>query len=99
MIGPGDASSTPSFRDWRCRWETGPKKFFKQEEKCVIKMKLREHESIHEAVRRFRRLVERSGLKREVRRREYYEKPSDAKRRVRLRAERRARRNRLLFGH
>ncbi len=63
-----------------------------------IKIRLRERESIQEAVRRFRKLVERSGMKREVRRREYYEKPSETKRRARLRAERRARRNRLLFG-
>ncbi|HOM17458.1 MAG TPA: 30S ribosomal protein S21, partial [Thermoguttaceae bacterium] len=46
------------------------------------------------AVRRFRKLVERSGIKREIRRREYYEKPSVIKRRARIRAERRARQNR-----
>ena len=48
-----------------------------------------------EAVRRFRKLVERSGIKKEMRRKEYYEKPSDTKRRARLRAERRAKRTRL----
>ena len=53
-------------------------------------MRLRDRESIQEAVRRFRKLVERSGLKKEMRRREYYEKPSAIKRRARLRAERRA---------
>jgi small subunit ribosomal protein S21 len=47
-------------------------------------------------VRRFRKLVERSGIKKEMRRREHYEKPSETKRRARLRAERRARRTRLL---
>ncbi len=57
---------------------------------------LRERESIQEAVRRFRKLVERSGIKKEMRRREYYEKPSEIKRRARLRAERRAKRTRLL---
>jgi len=64
----------------------------------VVKLILRENESIQEAVRRFRKLVERSGIKKEMRRREYYEKPSEIKRRARLRAERRARRNRLLAG-
>ena len=64
----------------------------------MVKIKLWEDESIHMAVRRFRRLVERTGLKREMRRREYYQKPSETKRRARLRAERRARRNRLLLG-
>ena len=53
-------------------------------------MRLRDRESIQEAVRRFRKLVERSGLKREMRRRQYYEKPSEVRRRARLRAERRA---------
>jgi small subunit ribosomal protein S21 len=77
----------------------GSKEAHDIEEDCVtIKIMLRHRESIQEAVRRFRKLVERSGLKREVRRREYYEKPSETKRRARLRAERRARRNRLLFG-
>jgi small subunit ribosomal protein S21 len=62
----------------------------------VVKLTLRDNESIQEAVRRFRKLVERSGIKKEMRRREYYEKPSEIKRRARLRAERRSRRNRLL---
>jgi small subunit ribosomal protein S21 len=62
----------------------------------VVKLTLRDKESIQEAVRRFRKLVERSGLKKEMRRREYYEKPSETKRRARLRAERRSKRNRTL---
>ncbi len=57
----------------------------------MVRLYVRDRESIQEAVRRFRKLVERSGLKREMRRREYYEKPSEVKRRARLRAERRAR--------
>jgi small subunit ribosomal protein S21 len=57
----------------------------------VVKLNVREKESIQEAVRRFRKLVERSGIKKEMRRREYYEKPSETRRRARLRAERRTR--------
>jgi small subunit ribosomal protein S21 len=64
----------------------------------VVKLVVRDRESIQEAVRRFRKLVERSGIKKEMRRSEYYEKPSAIKRRARLRAERRGRRNRLLTG-
>ena len=56
----------------------------------AVKVVLRERESIQEAVRRFRKIVDRSGLKREVRSREYYEKPSDVKRKARNRAIRRA---------
>ena len=62
----------------------------------MVKLRVRDKESIQDAVRRFRKLVERSGIKKEMRRKEYYEKPSDSRRRARLRAERRARRNRLL---
>ena len=62
----------------------------------MVKLLVREKESIQEAVRRFRKLVERSGIKKEMRRREYYEKPSETNRRARLRAERRARRARML---
>ena len=58
----------------------------------MVKLMVRDRENIQEAVRRFRKLVERSGIKKEMRRREYYEKPSEVKRRARLRAERRARR-------
>ena len=56
----------------------------------AVKITLRERESIQEAVRRFRKIMERSGLKRELRSREYYEKPSDVKRKARGRAIRRA---------
>lgn len=62
----------------------------------MVKLVVRDRETIQEAVRRFRKLVERSGIKKEMRRREYYEKPSETNRRARLRAERRARRTRLL---
>ena len=56
----------------------------------MVKMVLRDRESIQEAVRRFRKIVERSGLKREMRSRERYEKPSDVKRKAKNRAIRRA---------
>ena len=55
----------------------------------MVKLTLREREPIMEAVRRFRKLVERSGIKKEMRRREHYEKPSETNRRARLRAARR----------
>ena len=57
----------------------------------MIKIVLRERESAQEAVRRLRKIVERSGLKREMRRRERYEKPSDMRRRAKDRAIRKAR--------
>jgi len=65
----------------------------------VVKLTLRDKESAQEAVRRFRKLVERSGIKKEMRVREFYEKPSEIKRRARLRAERRTRRERFIATH
>ena len=62
----------------------------------MVKLLVRDKDSIQKAVRRFRKLVERSGIKKEMRRREYYEKPSETKRRARLRAERRSKRARML---
>ncbi len=61
----------------------------------MVKLRLRENESINDAVKRFRKLVEHAGIKKEMRRREYYEKASDQRRRARRRAERRARLGRL----
>jgi small subunit ribosomal protein S21 len=56
----------------------------------VVKIVLRERESAQEAVRRLRKIVERSGLKREMRRRERYEMPFDVRRRAKNSAIRRA---------
>jgi small subunit ribosomal protein S21 len=69
-----------------------------REEEKMVRLFVRDRESIQEAVRRFRKIVERSGLKREMRRRQYYEKPSEVKRRARLRAERRAQAERRKLG-
>ena len=38
----------------------------------MVKLTLRDKETIQDAVHRFRKLVERSGLKKEMRRREFY---------------------------
>ena len=61
----------------------------------MVKLRLRDNEKIQDAVKRFRKLVEHAGIKKEMRRREYYEKPSEIDRRARRRAERRARLARL----
>ena len=53
----------------------------------MVKLVVRDRETIQEAVRRFRKLVERSGIKKEMRRREYYEKPSEIKRSSRSRSQ------------
>lgn len=65
-------------------------------EGCVVKLRLRDNESIGDAVKRFRKLVEHAGIKKEMRRREFYEKPSETSRRSRRRAERRAKIQRMV---
>jgi small subunit ribosomal protein S21 len=46
-----------------------------------LRMRVNDREPIGAALRRFKKLIERSGLKKEVRAHEYYEKPCDARRR------------------
>ena len=65
----------------------------------MVKLTLRDKESAQEAVRRFRKLVERSGIKKEMRVREFYEKPSEIKRLRPSAAERRTRRERFIATH
>lgn len=49
----------------------------------MAKVILKEGESLDEALRRFKREVLREGILRELRRREFYEKPSEVKKRER----------------
>ena len=58
-----------------------------------LRMRLYQREHIGAALRRFKKLLERSGVKGEIRAHEYYEKPCDARRRKearRMRAIRKA---------
>ncbi|MCK6458142.1 MAG: 30S ribosomal protein S21 [Phycisphaerae bacterium] len=47
----------------------------------MIKVRPRPNESIQQALRRLKKLCEREGVLREMKRTAYYEKPSDRKRR------------------
>jgi small subunit ribosomal protein S21 len=49
-----------------------------------LRMRVHDREPIGAALRRFKKLLERSGMKRELRAHEYYEKPCDARRRKAL---------------
>lgn len=42
-----------------------------------LRMRVHEREPIGAALRRFKKLIERSGMKRELRAHEYYEKPCE----------------------
>jgi small subunit ribosomal protein S21 len=63
----------------------------------VTEVRIREHESIDEALRRFKRECERAGLMTEIKRREYYESPSVRKKRKIAEAKRKQKRKELKF--
>ena len=46
-----------------------------------LRMRVHDREPIGAALRRFKKLIERSGVKRELRAHEYYEKPCETRRR------------------
>jgi small subunit ribosomal protein S21 len=50
-------------------------------------MRIHDREPIGLALRRFKKLLERSGITKELRRRNYYEKPCEMRRRDKLRKE------------
>jgi small subunit ribosomal protein S21 len=56
-----------------------------QGESMALRMKVHERESIGLALRRFKKLLERSGLTKELRAHKHYEKPCELRRRAKLR--------------
>ena len=50
-----------------------------------LRMRVHDREHIGAALRRFKKLMERSGLLKALRKRKYYEKPCEARRRAKLR--------------
>jgi small subunit ribosomal protein S21 len=47
----------------------------------MIKVKARGNESVEQMVRRFKKMCEKEGLVKDIKRNSYYEKPSERKRR------------------
>ena len=56
-----------------------------ESDRMSIRMRVHDREPIGAALRRFKKLLERSGLKKELRKHEYYEKPCELRRRAELR--------------
>ncbi|MFA5863884.1 MAG: 30S ribosomal protein S21 [Phycisphaerae bacterium] len=54
----------------------------------MIKVKSRSNESVEQMLKRFKKLCEKEGLVKEMKRVMYYEKPSDKKRRSARKAQR-----------
>ena len=51
----------------------------------TLRMRVHDREPIALALRRFKKLIERSGMQKELRAHQHYEKPSESRRRARLR--------------
>jgi small subunit ribosomal protein S21 len=58
-----------------------------------IEIKMKDGERIDNALKRFRKAVEKSGVMQELRKREHFEKPSVKKKRKQAAARKRAKRN------
>lgn len=54
----------------------------------MIKVKARPGESVQQMVRRFKKMCEKEGLVRDMKRNSYYEKPSERKRRRQRKSQR-----------
>jgi small subunit ribosomal protein S21 len=59
-------------------------------------MRVHDREPIGAALRRFKKLLERSGMQKELRKRKYYEKPCEERRRAKLRKQSAIRKARLI---
>ena len=53
----------------------------------AIRIRARQNESAGQMLRRFKKLCEKENLTKDVKKREYFEKPSERKRRARRKAE------------
>jgi len=60
-----------------------------------LRMRVHDREPIAAALRRFKKLLERSGMTKELRKRKHYEKPSEVRRRAQLRKESAIRKSKL----
>lgn len=65
----------------------------------TLRMRVHDREPIGLALRRFKKLLERSGVTKELRRRKYYEKPCELRRRSAQRKLNAIRRSKLLGSH
>ena len=64
----------------------------------MVKIKARTNESVGQMLKRFKKLCEKEGITKEVKRIMYYEKPSEQRRRRARKAERRVVRDQMMAG-
>jgi small subunit ribosomal protein S21 len=63
----------------------------------MIRVKVRGNESVEQMVRRFKKLCEKEGLTRDIKRTSYYEKPSERRRRKARKSMKRIAKESLLY--
>jgi len=63
-----------------------------------LRMRVYERESIGIALRRFKKLLERSGLAKELRKHKHYEKPCETRRHAKMRKQSAIRKGKMLAG-
>ena len=63
----------------------------------MIKIRARDNESIDQMLRRFKKICEKEGLTRDIKRTSYYEKPSEKKRRKERKSVKRVLREKFIF--
>jgi small subunit ribosomal protein S21 len=62
-------------------------------------MRIHDREPLGAALRRFKKLLERSGITKELRKRKYYEKPCEVRRRTKMRKQSAIRKGKILAGN
>jgi len=55
----------------------------------AIRVRARSNESVNQMLRRFKKLCEKEGLTKDIKRRQYFEKPSERRRRAKRKSEQR----------
>ena len=63
-----------------------------------LRMRIHDREPIGAALRRFKKLLERSGFQKELRKHKYYEKPCEARRRAKLHKQNAIRKGKIKAG-
>jgi small subunit ribosomal protein S21 len=59
----------------------------------AIRIKSRQNESVGQMLRRFKKLCEKEGLTKDIKRKQYFEKPSERRRRAARKSQQRVLRN------
>src|SRR5579875_3549056 len=81
--GTDGAGPSREINGWKLPAQAGRK--LESGESMPLRMRVHDREPIGLALRRFKKLLERSGIQKELRKRKYYEKPCEARRRAELR--------------